>query len=315
MKICNYGCNNEGLHQLKNGNFCCSDSYNKCQGMRKKNSEANINRQKSEEVRKKFSEKMKGRKGWSRGLNKDSDKRIKNISESVKKYNNNLSDEKKELRSKKMSECLKGKAGGYRKNTGRGKKGWYKSYRSDSSWELAYIIYNLEHNIIFERNCDRFEYMDGNVKRNYTPDFKLPDDQYIEIKGYYTKLDKLKHDQFTGKLIVLKKKELENILNYVIKKYGTDFISLYDNFKLEHKYNCKKCGKGQKNKAKTGLCISCCKGHPKNRLPSNKVNNIKERKCKNCSNKISRCSKGLCISCSQIKASSFLNELGVIGQN
>ena len=30
MILCNYGCNQEGLYQLKNGKYCCSDSTNKC---------------------------------------------------------------------------------------------------------------------------------------------------------------------------------------------------------------------------------------------------------------------------------------------
>jgi len=32
----------------------------------------------------------------------------------------------------------------------RGKAGFYKGYHCMSSWELAYVIYNLEHNVSFE---------------------------------------------------------------------------------------------------------------------------------------------------------------------
>lgn len=49
-------------------------------------------------------------------------------------------------------------SGGYREGSGRGKKGIYKGYYCDSSWELAYVIYNLEHDIKFERNTQTFEY-------------------------------------------------------------------------------------------------------------------------------------------------------------
>ena len=55
--------------------------------------------------------------------------------------------------------CKKNKkSGGYRRNGGKGIRGWYKGYWCDSSWELAYVIYNLEHNIHFIRNTKGFNY-------------------------------------------------------------------------------------------------------------------------------------------------------------
>ena len=39
-----------------------------------------------------------------------------------------------------------------------GIKGWYKGFWCDSSWELAYVIYNLDHGIEFRRNTEKFEY-------------------------------------------------------------------------------------------------------------------------------------------------------------
>jgi len=41
MKICEYGCNNEALFQLKNGKVCCSKYYNSCPEIRRRNSETN----------------------------------------------------------------------------------------------------------------------------------------------------------------------------------------------------------------------------------------------------------------------------------
>jgi very-short-patch-repair endonuclease len=38
MKICDYGCEKEGKHLLKNGKICCSEKFQSCQGFRKKNS-------------------------------------------------------------------------------------------------------------------------------------------------------------------------------------------------------------------------------------------------------------------------------------
>jgi len=67
---------------------------------------------------------------------------------------------------------------------GRGKSGWYKGYYCDSSWELAYVIYNLEHNIcnFIKNTSDKFEYEYKNEKHFYIPDFKFDDGHYVEIK-------------------------------------------------------------------------------------------------------------------------------------
>ena len=39
MHICEYGCGKEAKYQLKNGKWCCCEHYNKCEAIRKKNSE------------------------------------------------------------------------------------------------------------------------------------------------------------------------------------------------------------------------------------------------------------------------------------
>ena len=39
IKLCDYGCGKEALHQLKNKKWCCEDSYNKCISARNKNSD------------------------------------------------------------------------------------------------------------------------------------------------------------------------------------------------------------------------------------------------------------------------------------
>ena len=129
---------------------------------------------------------------------------------------------------KNMSEAAKRAGnGGYYKNSGRGKKGWYKGYWCDSSWELAWVIYNLEHNIKFERNKKGFEYIFENKKYKYYPDFKI-ENQYIEIKGWMDKRNEAKINQFIGDLKVLFRRDLKNIFEYIEGKYGKDFIKLYE---------------------------------------------------------------------------------------
>jgi hypothetical protein len=110
----------------------------------------------------------------------------------------------------------------YRKNCG-----WYKGYWCDSSWELAFVIYNLEHGIKFERNLDRFYYKTKGKIHYYVPDFKK-ETEYIEIKGYEDESDFIKYKSVCGKLTLLKEKDMKLYLSYVINKYGKEFILLYD---------------------------------------------------------------------------------------
>lgn len=147
------------------------------------------------------------------------------------------SKEAEEERKLKISESMKKNpdAGGLRKGSGRGRKGRYKGYWCDSTWELAWVIYNLEHNIQFERNSKGFEYVYENETHRYYPDF-IVDGVYYEIKGRrsYKSLDdktKSKINSFDKELKVLYQNEMKPILKYVIDKYGEDFYRLYDKTK------------------------------------------------------------------------------------
>jgi hypothetical protein len=122
---------------------------------------------------------------------------------------------------------LKGKNGGYRSNSGTSKKGWYKGFFCGSSWELAWVIYQLDHDVNFKRNTEGFEYEFEGVKHKYYPDFIIGD-EYIEIKGYHSKQTDAKIQQFPNKLKVLHKKDLKYILEYALTTYGKDFIRLYE---------------------------------------------------------------------------------------
>ena len=130
-------------------------------------------------------------------------------------------------RREKISVKMKEVGGGCRIRSGRGKKGRYKGIWCDSSWELAWVIYNLEHNIKFQRNTESFKYRFKNQNRKYYPDFKI-DDKYIEIKGYITEKFMVKVKSFAGNLEIIDKNGIKPFLDYVMKKYGKDFINLYD---------------------------------------------------------------------------------------
>jgi len=124
---------------------------------------------------------------------------------------------------------MKGKTGGYRKEAGRGKMGWYKGYYCNSSWELAWVIYQLEHGLKFKRNTEGFEYTFENQKYKFYPDFKLVDvDFFFEIKGWITKKDEEKIHQFNHPIKVLGKKDLIDVFSYVVDKYGKSYTNLYE---------------------------------------------------------------------------------------
>jgi hypothetical protein len=133
--------------------------------------------------------------------------------------------DKENLRKKRISESMK-KFGGYRKGSGRGKKGWYKEFFCDSSWELAYVIYCLDHSIKIERNTKKLKYVFDGKERTYIPDF-LVNQNLIEIKGFRTQQwdAKLKHNP---EVKVLYKDDMKPILEYVESTYGRDFIRMYE---------------------------------------------------------------------------------------
>lgn len=119
-------------------------------------------------------------------------------------------------------------SGGYREGSGIGKKGWYKGYWCDSSWELAFVIYNIENNIKFERNKIGYDYQYKSKNHKYYPDYILSNTLY-EIKGYETDKDKEKYKGVKDiNLRILYKKDIQYMIDYVINKYGNDYIKLYE---------------------------------------------------------------------------------------
>ena len=73
-----------------------------------------------------------------------------------------------------------------------------------------------------------------------------------------------KHKFFPKPLIVLKKDNLKDILDYVINKYGIDYIKLYEGNPYNNLTNiCKVCGKSCKSK--NIYCSRICAGKGNNR--------------------------------------------------
>jgi len=169
----------------------------------------------------------KGSIPWNKGLTTPQDVRDK-IANSLKGVatGKGSTPEKELERKKKITEKAKLNNGGHRQGSGRGKKGWYKGFFCDSSWELAFIIYCLDNGIEIARNTDRRTYEWEGKSRTYIPDF-IVEGVVTEVKGYKTEQWLAKHEA-NPDVEVLYEKELRPILDYVKDKYGKDFINLYE---------------------------------------------------------------------------------------
>lgn len=158
--------------------------------------------------------------------------------------------------------------GGYRKNSGRSKHGHYKGIYCGSTYELAWVIYRLDHNL----PVIRFE---GSLVckvsgRKYIPDF-IDDNTIIEIKGYEKENSvevKTKIAESYGYCVkVLRKDDLQVEFNWVTSKYNKlNFEALYDDYKPKFDYICTNCGKSfsrdrkSETKNDTAFCTRSCVG-------------------------------------------------------
>lgn len=159
-------------------------------------------------------------------------------------------------------ECWLKSSGGYRKGSGVGKSGWYKGYWCDSSYELAWVIFNIDFGNSFVRNTQSYEYIWENKTRKYIPDF-IKDGKLIEIKGYVDKHIQSKLDSVPN-LKILFREDLNVEFDYVESTYGKNFINLYEKNPYKQLTNkCKVCGKSCSKK--NIYCSRVCTGIGNNR--------------------------------------------------
>lgn len=118
-----------------------------------------------------------------------------------------------------------------KKGAGRGIKGYYKGLYCMSTWELAWVVYQLEHGKKVEQCKERFPYNMNGELHYYTPDFKIGD-TYYEIKNWHRPDTDFKISQFPkDKTLVLieGKRQNEVFISYVVNKYGKEFYkTLYE---------------------------------------------------------------------------------------
>ncbi len=141
-----------------------------------------------------------------------------------------------------ISSKCKGKTGGYRPGSGRAKTGYYKGIYCGSTYELAWVIYQIDHGNKFERFLGCLEY---NGKK-YFPDF-LQNGKIVEIKGYENEES------------VAKKTEIANQNGFQVKVLR--FESLTEEFSwVKNNYQYKKLQElYDDHKPKFTYCCSCCK--------------------------------------------------------
>jgi hypothetical protein len=165
--------------------------------------------------------------------------------------------------------CWKHHAGGYRSGSGRSKSGHYKQIYCGSTYELCWVIYNIDHGVKF----NRFPGFIENTDLKYYPDFLLDDHKTIvEIKGFENQESvdrKTKLAESVGYTVnVYRKDDLKYAFDYVKKKYNTTkYHTLYDEYKPLYHYTCSCCAetfsRDKQLKTEVVYCSRKCagKGH------------------------------------------------------
>lgn len=135
--------------------------------------------------------------------------------------------------------CRLGDSGGARQGSGRSLPGWYKGIYCGSTYELAWVIYQLDHNVQFTR-------FPGEIRTEYVcyvPDF-LMGNCIIEIKGYVRdeRTQALKEQasiEAGYEYRILYKKDLAACFAWTKAHYNKPLHLLYDN---STKYVTTACG-------------------------------------------------------------------------
>ena len=173
------------------------------------------------EVNKKLhSIRQKGHKAWNKGLTKDTDVRIFNLTEKGKetkkgrvyKYSH-TEEERKEI-SKAMKLAVLKHPDSFRGiyNGGKVKVYTFNGEKVRGLWELDVAKYFYDNNIKYHVNKKGFPYIYKGEQHLYFPDFYLDDlDVYIEVKGFETEKDYYKWKDFPETLLIFREKEIQKI--------------------------------------------------------------------------------------------------------
>ncbi len=234
--VCDFGCGQKAIKQLTNGRLLCAEFVAQCPAMRAKNGAEK--RGKNPFVNRSHPRGMAGKVPWNRGLKWEEmydaevlqrqqasrPLRIQSAQRALAE-----SQELEQRRREKLSRVARERGlGGYERGSGRGRKGWYHGYWCDSTYELAFVVWALDHQIPFERNLEFFAYeYQGKVMR-WMPDFVLADGTFIEIKGYLTEQAQAKFEYFLPPLRIFTRVDLDRMFDYVQHRYGKNLLALYE---------------------------------------------------------------------------------------
>ena len=130
--------------------------------------------------------------------------------------------------------------GGIRKGSGRGRKGWYCGIWCDSTWELAWLIYQLDSGVSVARNTTPYSYLYEGVERRFYPDFRLEDGSLVEVKGWMDKQNEAKIAA-VPMLVVVGKAEIGKYISYAENKFGKNFYAIACDVEVKIKV-CPQCG-------------------------------------------------------------------------
>lgn len=181
-----------------------------------------------------------GKRAWNKGLTKETDERLKKVSEKLKEkidtgefipqgfcskdYKEYQKTEEYKLeQSKIMKEVVKNNPDSYSSKNVSGRVKNYKrlfygeEFIFKGKWELLVAEKLFESDIKFTNEIQPIEYFWEESGKNhlYFPDFYLPEiDLYIEVKGYQRDRDLDKWASLDN-LIVLKEKEINMLKNNI----------------------------------------------------------------------------------------------------
>ena len=124
------------------------------------------------------------------------------------------------------------------KNQFRNSKFKYKDIYFDSSWELKYYMFCIDHDIPIKRATEYFNFIyNGEPWHKYTPDFIINNNEYVEIKGdHFWDNDKNEDPNYILARIncaikngvkILYKIDLQPVINWFDRKYGKAFLEKY----------------------------------------------------------------------------------------
>lgn len=229
MCLCEYGCGQEAKYQLKNGKWCCSQSWNSCPVLKKKNSQGLLNSSKNTKEAyqlrwKHTSPRARQRMNWNKGLTKETDERVRKTGETLKiRIQQGLvsphcgkasTEEKEKERCRKISQkrisYLETSPHVLWKTLSNGLK-------VQGNWE-----YNVGEKLLTQGYTLKRTRLCYDEIHTYTPDFDLGNGIYIEVKGWLSNRDvkkykKVKKDNPNIKIYLMEHKEYYDFINDVIK--------------------------------------------------------------------------------------------------